>query len=89
MHNPFDDQVFVLCATYNSADGDGNMYIAENQGGEPWPPGDNFVTKLGGAKLFETHSDAWYHKEHVCQSNGWQVAPFSRKRVFEARLAGE
>ena len=85
MHNPFDDQVFVLCATYNSADGDGNMYITE--GG---PEGvDNFGTRLGEAMLFDTHNDAWYHKEHVCQSSGWQVAPFSRKRVFEARLAGE
>jgi len=82
------DLVYVLCASYHSADGDGNMYIAGKLGPET-DAMDKIVTRLAEAQIFDTRSDAWHYKENECHSPGWQVVSFTRKRLFEARLAGK
>jgi len=81
----FEDKVYVLSASYHSGDGDGNMYIRGQEG----PEGntvDTICNSLRNALVFETHSDAWYYKEHQCHSTGWQITPFTRKRLFEEKL---
>lgn len=81
------DTVYVLSATNNYASKGGNMYV-KGPGAINPNTLDEIVTELHEAKLFDTEEAAWYYREHNTASGGWQITPFSKKRIFKDKLTG-
>ena len=82
------EMVYVLSATYHSADGDGSMYLGPRYEGSSNDEVDvDTIASLSDCLVFYTEQEAWEYRESS-PSNGWQITPLPAKRVFLKRLKG-
>ena len=80
------DTIYVLSATYHSGDGDGSMYLkGEYDAFSSTTHANEVANDITEAKVFYSRQDAWNYREDA-PSNGWQITPYSAKKLFTKKL---